>query len=347
MAMTRKHGPGPKLDIVTLIQLVQDSVRSQLPPAGFDPMAAPQQELDKYAFPKRPDPTLQPRAYAFWEKMFASPFAFDAFDFDKTFPSLNTQPRRGFFAQMPRQQDSPNWSGAYITPRDGTVFSEIWTEYQVPTPNQPADGTAATYSSSTWIGLDGQRSYYMSTLPQFGTSQNIDVSTGVPMRSYFAWWQWWARDVLGAAYPIPLAAPTIHASDLIMLFMQVADNRAGVSFMMKNVTTGRVVQFFQSPPTVPGLPFKVSGATAEWVMERPADPPHPTPLQQLPDYGTVDFHDCGATAVNMDTGVSVERSLSAARLIDMYVVREGPERIVKNSIAEQLSNSEFLTEYRY
>jgi hypothetical protein len=116
--------------------------------------------------------------------------------------------------------------------------------------------------------------------------------------------------------------------------------------LIKNATTGRVVNFFQGPPQVLGLPFKVPGATAEWVMERSADAPDPTPLE-LPDYGTVDFHDCGASAINPKTGATVERSLSAAQLIDMYVVREGPERIVKNSIANPLSDSEFFTKYRY
>jgi len=113
---------------------------------------------------------------------------------------------------------------------------------------------------------------------------------------------------------------------------------------MKNVTTGRAVNFFQGPPNLP-VPFKVSGATAEWVMERSAEAPDPTPLE-LPDYGTVDFHDCGASAIDPKTGATIERSLSAAQLIDMYVVREGPERIVKNSIAKPLSDSEFLTEHR-
>jgi len=80
-------------------------------------------------------------------------------------------------------------------------------------------------------------------------------------------------------------------------------------------------------------------------MERPADAPNPTPLQ-LPDYGTVDFRDCGAMAINMNTGTTVERSLSAAKLIDMYVVKQNPERTAKISIAKPLDTTEFLTYFR-
>jgi len=345
MAMSDEEGLSPRIDLERLKKIVGDSITSALPPAGFDPLEASQEELRELGFPKRPNPALQPSEYAFWREMFVGPPEFEAFDFD-ILPPVTTQ-SRGFFGQLPRRQTSLNWSGAYITPRDGTVFSSLWGKFQVPTPNVPPGGGAGErYRSSTWIGFDGQRLYYRSTLPQFGTAQNIDPIMGVPTRSFFAWWQWWVRDVAGQAFPITLAAPTIHAGDLIMCFMQVADDRAGVSFAITNLTTGRVVQFFQgAPPAGWGQPFKVSGATAEWVMERSADAPNPAPLQ-LPDYGTVDFRDCGATAINMNTGATVERSLSAAKLIDMYVVKQNPERTAKISIAKPLDPTEFLTYFR-
>jgi Peptidase A4 family len=315
-----------------------------VPPAGFDPLTAPQEALAELGFPRRPDRELRPAEYAFWQETFAPLLKFQAFDFD-ILPFSATQ-SRGFFAQLPRRQTSFNWSGAYITPRDGTVFLSIWSKWQVPTPNLPPGGSAGEkYRSSTWIGFDGQRRYYRSTLPQFGTAQNIDPIMGVPTRSYFAWWQWWVRDVAGQTF-MPLAAPTIHPGDLISCFMQVANNRSEVSFVITNLTTGHIVQFTQgAPPDDWHLPFKVSGATAEWVMERSADPPVPTPLQ-LPDYGTVDFRDCGATAIDLKTGTTVARSLSAARLIDMYVVKQNPERTAKISIAKPLDTTEFLTHFR-
>jgi Peptidase A4 family len=346
MVMSDEQGQSPRSDLERLKKIVRDSTTSALPPGGFDPLEASQEELTKLKFPKRPNPERQPAAYAFWREMFARPLEFEAFDFD-ILPLIVQS--RGFFGQLPRRQTSLNWSGAYITPRDGTVFSSIWGKFQVPTPNQPPGGAPGEkYHSSTWIGFDGQRRYFRSTLPQFGTAQNIDpgTGTGVPTKSFFAWWQWWVRNVAGQAFPITLAAPAIHAGDLIACFMQVADDRAGVSFVMTNVSTSRAVQFFQAAPsTTSGQPFSVPGATAEWVMERSADAPYPTPLQ-LPDYGTVDFRDCGATAINMNTGATVERSLSAAKLIDMYVVKQYPERTVKISIAKPLDRTEFLTRFR-
>jgi hypothetical protein len=309
-------------------------------------MEASQEDLKGYGFPVRPDLKLQPKEFAFWQRMFAPTLAFKQFNFE-ILPPVATQ-IRGFFWESPRRHTSRNWSGAYITPRDSTVFSSIWAKFQVPTPNLPPGATPSEKDlSSTWIGFDGQRRYYMSTLPQFGTAQNIEPSMGIPTRSYFAWWQWWVRGLDGQTLPIKLTAPAIHAGDLIMCYMQVAADRAGVSFVITNLSTGHVVQFSQTAPAPPpgGLPFKVSGATAEWVMERPAIPPNPNPMP-LPDYGTVDFRDCGASAINMKTGATVERSLSGARLIDMSVVKQNPERTVKISIPKQLDTSEFLTEFQ-
>lgn len=342
--MSNGQGQSPRSDIDTLIKIVRDSITSTVPPAGFDPLQASQEDLTKLGFARRPDPALHPAEYRCWKEMFARPPNFEAFDF-KIVPTVWTQ-SRGFFGQLPRRQTSLNWSGAYITPRDGTIFSSIWGKFQVPTPNQPPGGALGDkYHSSTWIGFDGQRRYYRSTLPQFGTAQNIDPINGVPTRSFSAWWQWWVRGDAGQAYPMPLTAPTIHAGDLVMCYMQVANDRASVSFAITNLTTGFAVQFSQgAPPDGWGQPFKVSGATAEWVMERSAEPPDPTPLQ-LPDYGTVDFRECGATAINLNTGATVERSLSAASLIDMYMVKQNPERTAKISIAKQLDTTEFLTTF--
>jgi hypothetical protein len=345
MAMIKQRGRSPKLDLKRLKAIVKGSTRSVLPATGFRPLEASQEELTMLGFPRRPDAALQPAEHAFWQEMFAPTVEFEVFDFD-VLPPVTTH-SSGFFEQSPRRQSSLNWSGAYITPRDGTAFSSIWGKFQIPTPNEPAGGRASErYHSSTWIGFDGQRRYYRSTLPQIGTAQNIDPSSGSPTKSFFAWWQWWVRDDPAQAYPMTLTSPAIHPGDLVMCFMQVADDRAGVSFVITNLTTGRSVQFFQTAPlTGAGQPFKVPGATAEWVTERPADPPDPTPLQ-LPDYGTVDFHDCGAMAINPDTGAMVERNLSAAQLIDMYVVRQYPERTVKLSIAKPVASTEFLTSFR-
>src|SRR5882762_694829 len=343
MDMSHTETIASEFDLDILKKLVADSITSSLPPVGFDPMTAPQTELLKLGFPSRPHPEFQPAEYAVWQDMFAPPLEFTAFAFD-ILPDFTAQ-SRGFFGQLPRRQSSSNWSGAYITPRDGTVFRTIWGRWRVPTPQLPPGGVAADkYRSSTWIGFDGQRRYYRSTLPQIGTAQHINEATGAPQFS--AWWQWWVRNDLGQAYPITITGFPVHAGDLIKCYMKVAKNRSKVSFLIRNVTTNQFRHFAHgAPPTSWHRPFMVPGATAEWVMERPADAPDPTP-RPLADYGTVKFRKCGASAINPDTLAKVERSLSAARLIDMYVVEQNPERTVTISIAKPIDETEFRTRYQ-
>jgi hypothetical protein len=343
MVMTRRRRRPHAFDQSGLSRLVDSSTRGSAPPPGFDPMTASQEDLARFGFPSRPDSKRQPAEYAFWAQLFSQPLDFEPYRWDIL--PLFTAESRAWSAQLPRRQTSLNWSGAYITPRDGTVFRTMWGKWQVPTPALPPGGVASErYSSSTWIGFDGQRRYLRSTLPQFGTAQMIDPATGTPR--LFAWWQWWVRDDAGQAAPIRLPTLDVHAGDLIMCYMKVKKNRRRVYFAIKNATTGQGMQFCQDAPTLEGLQrIKVSGATAEWVLERPAEPPDPAPLP-LANYGTVNFRECGASAINMRTGAKVERSLSAARLIDMYVVKRDPDRTAKISIARPLDDTEFLTRYQ-
>ena len=219
--MSILQASGPEFDHDALVKIIRASVASSLPPAGFDPMTASDADLETFGFPSRPQPALQPAEFAFWQQMFASPLEFEPFDFDIL--PLFTAEGRNWVSSLPRRQSSFNWSGAYITPRDGMVFRTMWGKWQVPTPTLPAGGVAADkYRSSAWIGFDGQRRYYRSTLPQFGTSQIIDEATGVA--KFGAWWQWWVRGVAGQAYPIVLTSPGIHAGDLILCYMKVKKN---------------------------------------------------------------------------------------------------------------------------
>ena len=80
--MIHRHGQSPKFDPQRpRTKIVAHSIRSGSPPSGFDPLASPA-ELKKLGFPTRPDPTLQPNAYAFWQKMFAPLPEFEPFDFE-------------------------------------------------------------------------------------------------------------------------------------------------------------------------------------------------------------------------------------------------------------------------
>ena len=218
-------------------------------------------------------------------------------------------------------ESSLNWSGAYITPRDGQQFTEVYGSWTAPAVVAPP-GTVGNpqFRSTVWIGLDGDRRYFNSTLPQIGSSQDRNQPTGP---SYFLWYQWWMRDNPATFWPavLPIA---VHPGDQILAHLEVL-NETLVRFSIKNVTTNfNFPPFTMIAPTDPVtlLQAKVSGATAEWIVERPDDVA--TGLFNLADYTQVNFTGCYAVQATLPPGgppgPGLNRTLVGARLMSMYAI---------------------------
>jgi hypothetical protein len=202
------------------------------------------------------------------------------------------------------------------------------------------------YRCSTWIGLDGQRRYFDSTLPQIGTGQFLNPPLGVP--AYSAWWQWWMRDNPATYMPAPIISVPVAPGQRMMASLKVL-NEIRVRFEIKNVDTGAYSVFEVDSPPDPttGLHPHVSGATAEWITERPSDgfgDPY-----ELPNYNLVDFDGCIAVSAVLPPGgvpgPGWQQPLSPSRPINMYRVARNPSRTILISRAERLDPDEVGTNY--
>ena len=316
-----------------------------VPPEHFDPRAASDFQLRYYGIPSRPDRNTQPNQYTFWWKMFSPPLRFLKAEFSfPPVPLYNFSPRRPPAGFATRHESSLNWSGAYITPTDGEMFVGVSGYWQVPTSSIPASDSggianSGKYRSSAWIGLDGQRLYRDSSLPQIGTSHYINVVNGQPVSVANAWWQWWARiPALPPIYVLPLP---VKPGDLIMCSLSVIDYQT-VRLLISNKTTGNSLAPFQVQ--APDQHLEISGATAEWILERPAIFPTPT-LYDLPDYNTEVFSNCFALSAPAPGSTSRERELVAARYINMRKIEEHPHRTFNISVAEYEGDQEVATVY--
>ncbi len=334
--MKTQSGADNQQDLDDLLeQIVARTTLFPLPPEDFNPLTASEEELEHFGLPLEPDADRQPALNAFWRRMYKPPLQFVPIEFAfKNIAKITAiNHRQQALGLRTRGQNSPNWSGAYIKPRDGQVFTEIWGQWQVPTPGVPSTAVVPGqyYRCSTWIGLDGQRRYYQSSLPQIGTEQSIDDASNT--REYSAWWQWWVR---GQCYPAVDMGLSINAGDLIMCNLRVLPSRNRVRFQLRNESTMSQAFDYGDALTLP-IPLQVAGATAEWITERPAIFCTDT-LYEFPDYNTVLFSDCIAVTAPPSGGPGVERRLEGCQLIDMFEARWPPQRTAKISDARRLAN---------
>jgi hypothetical protein len=334
-------------DREALLEEIRGRIRFYLhPPAGFDPRTAEPEELWRYGIPPKPNTRELPKLAEFWTEMFTPPLMFTENTYSlMADPVLISDQLR--MTATGQRESSLNWSGAYITPRNGRQFAEVHGRWEVPVVAVPS-GTSGSleFRSSIWIGLDGQRRYFDSSLPQIGTAQFLNAPSDPP---FSVWWQWWLRQNPMTNYPVSLALPILAGHRMMASLLVLNDTQ--VHFLIENRTTGAFFPpFTMNAPTdtSSGIQAKVSGATAEWIVERPTDA-NTGELHELPDYKNVHFTDCFAISAHMPPGQppgpGLEQTLDGARLINMYKVERNPSRTVTISKAERPDVDRFETTY--
>jgi hypothetical protein len=297
-----------------------------VPPEEFDPLTAHPDDLKLYGFPPEPNQSADPDLYDFWNEMVSPPLSYPKGDFDYAPALAQNIQSAGAAVSRRRHQSSRNWSGGYITPRDGRMFTDVLGSWIVPAVAAPAGSPpGAEFGSSTWIGFDGQRRYQDSTLPQIGTAQFLNLG-GVPGSTTISWVQWWPGP--------PLTLPTlpVNPGDRMLAWLTVVSATDVILRIRRlGVVPGPFFPFLRSAPA----PAEVSGATAEWVMERPARWPTDV-LYELPDYTPVSFQGARALSARAPGLPYRVETLTGSRLIRMYRTAQNPHRAVTISSAQRL-----------
>nr|WP_294531108.1 G1 family glutamic endopeptidase [uncultured Rhodopila sp.] len=253
-----------------------------------------------------------------------------------------------------RIETSGNWSGAYITANEDRHFLQVWGSWKVPAslqlPPPLLQGPAGVpYICSNWIGLDGQRLYLDSSLPQVGTASTL-LADGTTTAQ--AWTQWWARgDATTAPVPLGLA---VNPGDDVLGVLTVQDPQTVIVVMVNlsgPLPVGIAVQGTSPNVTLPdgtNVTPDISGATAEWVLERPRVVGQ-TIAANFPDYGESGFELCiaaeGEPVDIFSLFGALTRVLRGERLIRMFDRLLNPERTQFISIPKKLDDT--TIELRY
>lgn len=311
----------------------------------FDPLIATPQQLDAVHFPAKPDRRLFPRFHASWTAFFTPPpgvafrYMTGALQPAPADPIV-LSPRWGPVGGKLRKESSGNWSGAYVKPSHGASLRQVAGRWKVPTVSRPGNALPNTsYVSSTWIGFDGQRQYRHSSLPQIGTEQIAGPLPKDRASPYNAWVQWWEREhQLGPR----LLTITVQPGDDVYVMLSVLSPTVGLSFTVVrfHLRVGAVIlgAFDVTAPSsleVPPVQYQVSGATAEWIMERPSPLETPGVPYDLPAYAPFNFEQCAAVAED-PFGTRFEVGLSPGHPIRMKDLPPDPRRRRTISVAERI-----------
>ncbi len=335
----------------------------QAPARPIDPTISTPDELRQFGLPPKPNSRAAPRLQKVWGRLFGRALRPQAF---RVQPDLirATQYRlfekaeaKASFAGM-NFETSSNWSGAYITANQNKRFLQVWGIWSIPgnlqLPPLAFQGPAnIPYFCANWIGLDGQRRYLDSSLPQMGT---VSILQPDGTTTAEAWAQWWARNSANTA-PVPLGLAVVPGDTVACVL--TAWNSTSVRGVMVNLST--------SPPTAMPIMMdapmvtlpdgssvqpEIAGATAEWVVERPKVPPEPDQppsRYNFPDYGQSGFDLClaveGDSVDIFSLFTGVPQDLTGARLIQMFEVLGNPTRTQYISMATKFDDLTLQTNY--
>lgn len=230
------------------------------PPAAFNPLTAPAEDLALYGFPPRPDATKSPTTFATWQKAMAA-------SQHHVIPALEqTQimhgPVQNKAASVNNTSSSYNWSGYVMTNRATSYSSASYyflvSDYVVPIAEQAFGTCNNTWDySSTWAGIDG---WANGDVLQAGTeSDAYCAGNGATKATYYsAWYEWYPYgEVRIGSFPI---AP----GDDIFVEVWSTSSTAGHAYIVNYTNNSYVNIAFSAPPGT-----HLVGNSAEWVVERP------------------------------------------------------------------------------
>jgi hypothetical protein len=240
------------------------------PPAGFDPLTASPNDLQRYGLPLPPDATRYPRAHQHWQELMRHAKR-------SVTPHFTPQPG------IKHNVNNLAWSGGVVTaPHKICGFSPptIWGRI-IPCPPAPSQqmlavqgewpvpnvyGSAFKGDLATWVGLDGPDELQVQ---QIGTAGDL---LPAPCGVYYAWVE---------LFPDPSQCiddfPTLPGDDMFAdVEYSPTDNT--LYFYLLDATQNQFAAF--NLAATHGSP----GLTAEWILERTGPNGN---FGALPSFGSV------------------------------------------------------------
>jgi Peptidase A4 family len=278
--MAQNESPGP--------------VSFKVTPPDFDVTTAPQEELDSYGIPHRPDPVTEPDAFARWSRAFQQGFQLIQ-------PELRRNPdhrHKPVSLVNEAAGTTSTWSGAVITPPAGKTFASVYAGWTV-VPVWAYD--AGTYHMSSWIGIDG---YGGNDVLQAGIEHEVTEPGG--KTTYYLWYEWYPD------YEIQITNLNVKPGDEIHCTI-TSKSTTSASVVIGTNKLGVSINFNAPAGTT------LQGNCAEWIVERPDvnNVPATLPHYQTVWFGSIDAYDGGGTVYDLGSNLTLLSMVDGAQTLSV------------------------------
>jgi hypothetical protein len=303
----------------------------ELPPDGFLPLKASDEDLHRYGILHRPDPSVSPELARLWRRVMSRVTRFVQ-------PELEVNPERHHVpARQPRAKSaktgtaasvftSGNWSG--IVSLDQSPYNAVFGTWTVPRV-QPPNGFFGDFSSAAWVGLGGWTGD--SNLLQAGTEQ--DVQGGIAF--YYAWWEWLTSESKPPEVKIS-NFPILPGETVAFSVGAYGDGSGRGYFTCANLETGLAIPLTVLPKPDDSIAAP-STISAEWIVERPLL--SSGKLSQLADYGEMCITNAAATTISADPKATTFAASSDGGAINVTMLDDDAEATSEEAITPALHYS--------
>ncbi len=250
-----------------------------VPPIGFTPLTASDEDLSRYGFPPRPDGSDVDSLNA-WEELMANYVETPEPELVATVAPVESMEQE-ISALRTTEVQMTNWSG-YVADL-GASSTNFYTQVQMDYTHPAIISTSGRCVNSYWVGLGGINK---PRLVQAGTATWVDNAT----TTHGAWYEYIGRDG-GSSIGMKLLSLPIRPGDNIHVYISFQAANNIFSYYIANNTTG------QSAASTVNLSAatQFDGLSAEWIVERCSEN---RVNQNLGNYGSLILKSCRVTMMS-------------------------------------------------
>lgn len=294
-----------------------------VPPEGFAPLTASDEDLARYGFPARPDES-DTESFNEWEQLMANYTGTPEPELTVTIEPYVEETEISLARTTPTTLNI--WSGclADLGTSSTNFFTQVQMDYIQPT----ILSTSGTCVNAYWVGLGG-----------INKPRIVQAGTTTRGKSYhYAWYQYISYDG-GSTINMKNVGLSVNAGDSIHVYISFQAANNIFSYYIANNTTGESA----ANTVVLSTATQFDGSTAEWIVERCTNEAHVA--YNLGNYGTITLKNCKATRNTSNTWLDLSNldSLSTLQQITMVNPTTGRTLSVPGSI---VSNNQFTCTWR-